>query len=75
MTDGMTPDGHQALQDELARALRAYGAQVREHGRFPPFRPEHQVTATDAVIAASAILRAADVELFELSMWEAMGST
>lgn len=32
------------------------------------------VTGTDAVIAASAILEAASVEIFELGMWKAWGT-
>jgi hypothetical protein len=65
------------LQAVLAGAVREYAARQQEGRRFPAFaadEPELPVTGTDAVIAASAILEATSVEIFELGMWKAWGT-
>lgn len=58
------------VQSALADAIKAYARSSEDGVRFPPFAAEHGVTQTEAVLAASRILKAADVELFELAMWE-----
>ena len=69
-------DGSRAgeIQDDLARALKAYSELYSEGQRFPPFRPDQGVTTTDAAIAVSQILHAADLEPFEIVMWEVWNS-
>jgi hypothetical protein len=65
------------LQRLLAAAVRAYAGRQQDGARFPAFAPDEQdipVTGTDAVIAASAILEATSVEIFELGMWKAWGT-
>ena len=58
------------IQEMLARAVRLYAAKVEESGDFPAIPPA-ALTATDAMIASSALLRAVNVQLFELGMWQA----
>jgi hypothetical protein len=66
----------QDLQQLLAVATKEYARRQQEAERFPAFGA-HQaavgVTATDAVILASAVLDALSVEIFELGMWKTMG--
>jgi len=59
----------QDLQRVLAAAVRLYAAksEVRA-GELPPFG-DHPVNATEAVVAICAIMRAADLNFFDLQMW------
>jgi hypothetical protein len=60
----------EVVQAALVDAIKAYGRCFEEGVRFPAFTAEHGVTQTDAAYAASQILKAAEIELFELAMWE-----
>ena len=60
------------IQALLARAVRLYAARVAEReAPLPAFPEGTQVTATDAVVTTTAILKAVNVQLFELGMWQA----
>lgn len=59
------------IQAMLARAVRLYAERVQSGGVLPAFPPDSPVTATDAMIAVSAVLKAVNVQLFELGMWQA----
>ena len=64
------------LQHLLAVNTKEYARRQQEAERFPAFGPEQAavgVTATDAVIVASAVLDALSVEIFELGMWKTWG--
>jgi len=67
--EGMSDGEIQAL---LARAVRLYAERMAARDEplaaFPPGAP---VTATDAVVTTTAILKAVNVQLFELGMWQA----
>jgi hypothetical protein len=72
----LTTLSDQDLQWLLARGTREYAQRQQELERFPVFGPEQAdagVTATDAVILASAVLDALGVEIFELGMWKTWG--
>jgi len=57
------------LQRVLAAAVRLYAAKSEDRPReLPPFG-EHTVNATEAVTAICAIMRAADLNFFDLQMW------
>jgi hypothetical protein len=64
----------QAINDEMLRrvltaAVRVYAAKVEEAGyEIAPFR-ENTITATETVVAACAMIRAADLNLFDVAMW------
>ena len=57
------------LQDVLAAAVRIYAAKVeRRGGEVKPFE-DGAITATETVVAACAMIRAADLNLFDVAMW------
>jgi hypothetical protein len=60
------------LRALIANALRLYAVKA-ENGMRTPL-PENcgGVTITDAMIAVTDLLHALNVQLFELSMWQAM---
>jgi hypothetical protein len=66
-TDVLTPDAIQAL---MAAACRSYSAQVEASGHFPPLAARSRVTSTDVMTAASGLLKAANLAVFELGMWQ-----
>ncbi len=66
-TDVLTPDAIQAL---MAAACRSYSAQVEASGNFPPLAARSPVTSTDVMITASGLLKAANLAVFELGMWQ-----
>ncbi|MDB5571722.1 MAG: hypothetical protein JWN93_2905 [Hyphomicrobiales bacterium] len=66
-------EGHEVPDDVLQRvftaAARAYAAKVEASGReVPPFAPQ-SVSATEAVTTACAMIRAADLNMFDVTMW------
>jgi hypothetical protein len=57
------------LQRVLSAAIRLYAAKSEDRAReLPPFGDE-PVNATEAVTAICAIMRAADLNFFDLQMW------
>lgn len=63
----------EALQQVLAAAVKLYTAKCEARGtEIPPFG-EHSVPATEAATAICAIMRAADLNFFDLSMWYGRG--
>lgn len=59
------------LQSLLAAAIRGYAA--RAEARDEPlaaFAAGNGVTATEAMLAVSAILKAVNIQVFELGMWQ-----
>ena len=64
----------QAISDETLRhvltaAVRVYAAKAEDLGReIAPFL-DNAVTATETVTAACAMIRAADLNLFDVAMW------
>jgi hypothetical protein len=59
------------LQTVLAAAVRLYAGRADERP-VDPFGPHHNVTANDVMIAVTEMLRAVNVQVFELSMWQTM---
>ena len=63
----------EALQRVLAAAVKLYAAKCEERGaELPPFGAQ-PVTATETVTAICALMRAADLNFFDLSMWYGRG--
>jgi len=57
------------LQSVFAAAVKVYAAKIERHGGdVKPFR-DGTVTATETVVAACALIRAADLNLFDVAMW------
>ena len=71
LADGRTaevPDA--AVQRLFAAALRLHARKTDEEQRhFAPIAPDAAVSTTDVAVAVTELLRAADLNLFDLSMW------
>jgi hypothetical protein len=60
------------LRAIIANAVRLYAVKA-ENGMRTPLPPDHGgVTIDDTMILATDLLHALNVQLFELSMWQAM---
>jgi hypothetical protein len=60
------------IQALLARAVRLYADRAASREEPLAAFPEGaEITATDAVVTTTAILKAVNVQLFELGMWQA----
>src|ERR1700753_3875552 len=57
------------LQQVLTAAVKVYAAKVERRGYdVAPF-PQHTVTATETVVTACAMIRAADLNMFDVAIW------
>ena len=57
------------LRRVLTAAVKIYAAKVEAaDSELPPFE-DNAVTATETVVAACAMIRAADLNLFDMAMW------
>jgi hypothetical protein len=57
------------LQQVLSAAVKIYAAKVERRGHdVVPF-PQHAVTATETVVTACAMIRAADLNMFDVAIW------
>ena len=59
------------IQALLAEAVRLYAerAAERETG-LPAFPPDTAITATEVMLTTSAMLKAVNLQVFELGMWQ-----
>jgi hypothetical protein len=66
--DQLSPE---LMQKLMAATIRAYSAKVQAGEQFLPFHPTSgRVSPTDVMITASSLLKAADLQVFELGMWQ-----
>src|SRR5215469_15408389 len=57
------------LQQVLTAAVKVYAAKVERRGHdVEPF-PRGTVTATETVVTACALIRAADLNMFDVAIW------
>jgi len=66
-----TPDAipDRALQQVLTAAVKIYAAKVERRGHdVAPFAPG-TVTATETVVTACGMIRAADLNMFDVAIW------
>jgi hypothetical protein len=57
------------LQRVLSAAVKVYAAKVERRGHeVAPFRRD-EVTATETVVAACGMIRAADLNMFDVAIW------
>jgi hypothetical protein len=56
------------LREVLTAAVKVYAAKVERRGELAPFA-EDAVTATETVVTACAMIRAAELNLFDVAMW------
>jgi hypothetical protein len=60
----------QALQAIMAAACKAYAAQVEAGNPMAALAQRTTVTPTEVMVTASGLLRAANLAVFELGMWQ-----
>jgi hypothetical protein len=65
--DVLPPDALQAL---LAALCKLYSANVEQGAPYLPVGPRSGVTPTDVMVVASKLLRATNLQVFELGMWQ-----
>jgi hypothetical protein len=57
------------LQDVLTAAVKVYAAKVERRGHdVAPFE-KNAVTATETVVTACGLIRAADLNMFDVAIW------
>ena len=59
----------EALQKLIAAACRVYTARLEAGDQIMPV-PKNSISATDVMVTASGLLKAADLAVFELGMWQ-----
>jgi len=60
----------EALQALMAALCKTYAAQVQAGEELLPLPQRGGATATDVMITASGLLKAANLAVFELGMWQ-----
>jgi hypothetical protein len=61
------------VQDMLAKAVRLYAERTAERdGVLAAFAPD-AVSATEVMVTVTAMLKAVNLQVFELGMWQAWG--
>jgi hypothetical protein len=60
----------EALQAWMAAACKLYAAQIESGQQILPVQERSGVTATDVMTTASGLLRAVNLAVFELGMWQ-----
>jgi hypothetical protein len=60
----------EALQTLMAALCRVYSAQVEGGAKFTPIPEGQVVNPTGVMLTASGLLRAANLAVFELGMWQ-----
>jgi hypothetical protein len=65
--DILTP---QALQALMAALCKTYAANIEAGSAFPLLADRNSVTSTDVMAACGALLKSADLQVFELGMWQ-----
>jgi hypothetical protein len=59
------------IQDTLAKAVRLYAQRAAERdGALPAFASD-AATATEVMVTVTAMLKAVNLQVFELGMWQA----
>ena len=53
----------------MTAAVKLYAARTEASGTFPPPIDKDQVSATEALTVITELMRAVDVNMFEVSMW------
>jgi hypothetical protein len=67
---GQLAVSHEAQQKLLAALCKSYSQQIQAGDQSPAITAASGVNATDVMITASSLLKAADLQVFELGMWQ-----
>ena len=66
-----SPLSDRDIQDMLAKSVLLYAERAAERdGELQAFAPD-AATATDVMVAVTAMLKAVNLQVFELGMWQA----
>jgi hypothetical protein len=65
--DALSKDALQAL---MAASCKAYAARIEAGADFVALGPRSGVSPTDVMVTASGLLRAVNLAVFELGMWQ-----
>ena len=65
----MTDQSEQELREALTSAVKRYAARVETSGCETPVVEKNSITATEAVLAICELMRAADLNPFDVAMW------
>ncbi len=69
--DADTRPSDAEIQAMLARAVRLYAERATEsENALPAFPPEADMTATEVMVTVTAMLKAVNLQVFELGMWQ-----
>jgi hypothetical protein len=60
----------EAMQAMIASLCKLYSANVEQGAPYLPVGPRSGVTPTDVMVVASKLLRATNLQVFELGMWQ-----
>ena len=63
----------QSVQELLTAAVKLYVAKREAGSSFSPFVDE-TVTATEVSVTATSMVKAVDMQIFELSLWSGFGT-
>jgi hypothetical protein len=59
------------IQQMLAKAVRLYAERAAERDGILPAFASDAVTATEVMVTVTAMLKAVNLQVFELGMWQA----
>ena len=69
--DTMTRPSDAEVQAGLAKAVRLYAERaVEAEGGLPAFPAGAPMTATEVMVTVTAMLKAVNLQVFELGMWQ-----
>ena len=66
-SDTLTPQAFQAL---MAAMCKSYGTQLEAGAQFLPLANQTSASPTEVMTTTSALLKAANLAVFELGMWQ-----
>jgi hypothetical protein len=66
-SDTLTPQAFQAL---MAALCKSYGTQLEAGAQFLPLANQASASPTEVMTTTSALLKAANLAVFELGMWQ-----
>jgi hypothetical protein len=70
ISSGKPAVSQEAQRKLLAALCKSYSLQVQAGDQSPAITTASGVSATDVMITASSLLKAADLQVFELGMWQ-----
>lgn len=63
---------HEVMQDGISALIKLYTLHQQLGDVFPPFADGRAMPPTCVMVTASAMLRAINIEPFELGLWQAL---